>query len=127
MDITICGRYEIVDELIFVLKELHTLRGYFGPLYSQKLKVAFHKFHLVGLLQEKPICKILAFILLLLVAVVTKMADKIGFKCRSCHYNPNLKLLETYFLRVRYQHKQIQANTKKKFNILCAVIILIIC
>ena len=28
------------------------LRGYFGPLESQKLKVAFHQFHLIGLLEE---------------------------------------------------------------------------
>ena len=46
------------------------------------MKVAFHQFHLIGLLEEKPIgkCKILAFILLLPVAIVTKMADKIGLK-----------------------------------------------
>ena len=33
-------------------KGVHALRGYFGPLWSQKLKVAFHQFHLVGLLEE---------------------------------------------------------------------------
>ena len=37
---------------------------------------------------------------------------------------PNLRLLETDFLRIRYQHKQIP---KKTFKILCAMIILIIC
>ena len=36
--------------------------------------------YLIGLLEEKPKCKILAFILLLSVALVTKMADKIGLK-----------------------------------------------
>ena len=56
------------------------LRGYFGPLYSQKLRVAFHQFHLIGLLEESPKSKILAFILLLPVAMETKMADKIGLK-----------------------------------------------
>ena len=61
-------------------KGVCALRGYFSPLQSQKLKVAFHKFHLIGLLEEWPKCKILAFILLLPVAMVTKMSDKIGFK-----------------------------------------------
>ena len=40
------------------------LRGKFGPLWSQKLKVAFHQFHPIGLLEEWSKCKILAFILL---------------------------------------------------------------
>ena len=30
-------------------KGVHVLRGYFGPLLSQKLKVAFHQFYLIGL------------------------------------------------------------------------------
>ena len=38
------------------------------------------------------------------------------------HFWPNLRLLETDFLRFRYQHKQIQ---KKTFDILGVVIILI--
>ena len=33
-------------------KGVHALRGYFGPLQSQKLKVAFHQFNLIGLLEE---------------------------------------------------------------------------
>ena len=33
-------------------KGVRALRGYFGPLWSQKLKVAFHQFRLVGLLEE---------------------------------------------------------------------------
>ena len=64
----------------WLLKGVRALMGYFGPLYSQKMKVAFHQFHLIDLLEEKPKCKILAFILLLPVAMVTKMADKIGLK-----------------------------------------------
>ena len=40
------------------------LRGKFGPLWSQKLKIAFHQFHPIGLLEEWPKFKILAFILL---------------------------------------------------------------
>ena len=31
------------------------------------------------------------------VAIVTKMADKVGLKYRNCHFGPNLRLLETYF------------------------------
>ena len=42
--------------------------------------------------------------------MVTKMADKIGLKERNCHFRPNLSLMETDFLRIRYQ-----ANTKKTF------------
>ena len=42
-------------------KGVHALRGFFGPLWSQNLKVAFHKFLLIGLLEEKLECKILAF------------------------------------------------------------------
>ena len=56
------------------------MNGLFWPLYYQKLRVAFHQFHLIDLLEEEPKCKILACILLLPVAMVTKMADKIGLK-----------------------------------------------
>ena len=65
----------LLIEIDLPMKGVRALRGYFGPLESQNLKVAFHKFHLIGLLEEWPKCKILAFILLLLVAMVTKMAD----------------------------------------------------
>ena len=34
------------------VKGVRALRGYFGPLWSQKLKVAFHQLHLIGLLEE---------------------------------------------------------------------------
>ena len=35
-------------------KELHVraLRSKFGPLWSQKMKVVFHQFHPIGLLEE---------------------------------------------------------------------------
>ena len=49
--------------------------------------------------------------------MVTKIADKIGIKKKKCHLRPNLRLLETDVLRIRYQHKQIPKNP---FNILCA-------
>ena len=45
-------------------KGVRALRGKFGPLWSQKLKVAFHQFHPIGLLEEWSKCKILAIILL---------------------------------------------------------------
>ena len=47
------------------------LRGKFRPIWSPKLKVAFHQFHQIGLLEEWSKCKILAFILLFSVAMVT--------------------------------------------------------
>ena len=31
------------------LKELRALRGYFGAIWGQKLKVAFHQIFLIGL------------------------------------------------------------------------------
>ena len=47
------------------IKELRALRGKFGPSgaknWNQKLKVAFHQFHPIGLLEEWGKCKILAF------------------------------------------------------------------
>ena len=46
-------------------KELRALRGKFGPLWSQKLKCAFHQFQPIGLFDEWSKCKILAFVLLL--------------------------------------------------------------
>ena len=45
-------------------KGVRALRGKFDPLWSKKLKVAFQKFHPIGLLEEWSKCKILAFILL---------------------------------------------------------------
>ena len=56
------------------------IKGLFWHPLEPKLKVTFHQFHLIGLLEEKPKCKILAFVLLLPVAMVTKMAHKIGLK-----------------------------------------------
>ena len=49
----------------FETKGGRALRGKFGPLWSQKLKVAFRQFHPIGLLEECSKCKVLAFILLL--------------------------------------------------------------
>ena len=56
------------------------LRGKLVPLWSQKLKVAFHQFHPIGLLEEWSKCKILAFFFTFSVAIVTKMVDQIGLK-----------------------------------------------
>ena len=38
----------------YFVKEVHVraLRGSFGPLWSQKLKIAFHQFPLTGVLEE---------------------------------------------------------------------------
>ena len=51
--------------LFNIYKGVRALRGYFGPLLSQKLKIAFHQFLLIGLLEKYLKCNILAFILLL--------------------------------------------------------------
>ena len=56
-------------------KGVCALRGK-GPLWSQKLKVAFHQFHPIGLLEEWPMCKILAFILLFLLLWQQKWPTK---------------------------------------------------
>ena len=68
--------------------------------------------------------KILAFIFLLPVAMATKMAKKNRLKKEKLLFWAKFEDLETEFLRIRYQHKQIPNKT---FNILCALIILIIC
>ena len=104
-------------------KGVRALRGKFGPLYSQKLKVAFHQFHPIGLLEEWFKCKFWHL-----------------FKFNGCYRNKNghqnrhkieklpfwakFKAFQTDFSRIRYQHKRIP---KKPFNILCAMIILTLC
>ena len=35
-----------------MVKGVCALRGYFGPLWNQKLNVAFHQFYPIGLLEE---------------------------------------------------------------------------
>ena len=57
--------------------------------------------------------------------MVTKMADKVGLKERNCYSGLNLRLLQTCFLRNRYQHKRILK--KQSFDMLCVMIIVIIC
>ena len=51
-------------------------KGPFWSTQSQKLKIAFHQFLLIGLLVESLKCKISAFFLNFNVAMVTKMAKK---------------------------------------------------
>ena len=96
------------------------IKGLFWPPLEPKTESCFSPISSYWFIK----CKILAFIFLLPVAMVTKMAENIGLKLRNCHFRPNLRLLETDFFKIRYQHKQIPKNP---FNILCAVIILIIC
>ena len=60
------------------LKGVCALRGYFGPPVRSEMKIAFHKFLLVSLLEQLPKCKSLGLILFLPFAMVTKMATKIG-------------------------------------------------
>ena len=42
------------------------------------MKIAYHKFLLISLLEQKPKCKSLGLILFLTIAMVTNMAVKIG-------------------------------------------------
>ena len=59
--------------------EVRAFRGKFDPPpLDQKLKVAFHQFHPIGLLEEWSKYKNLACILLFSVAMVIKMADKMA-------------------------------------------------
>ena len=74
---------------IFMRKcERALLKGEFGPLWSQKLKVAFHQFHQIGLLENSGIYFTFT------VAMLTKKADKIGLKLRNCHF---IRLFQTDF------------------------------
>ena len=43
-------------------KGVPALRGYFGPLWSQKLKIVFHQFPLIGILEEYLKSKMSAFL-----------------------------------------------------------------
>ena len=56
---TTCESLEARKSIIFQrfsfhkpLKGVRALKGYFDPLWSKKLKVAFHQFHVVGFLKE---------------------------------------------------------------------------
>ena len=53
------------------------IKGLFWPPLEPKTESCFSSYWFI---EEKPKCKMLAFILLLLVAMVTKMPDKIGLK-----------------------------------------------
>ena len=50
------------------------------PPLEPKTESSFHQFNPIGLLEEWSKCKILALIFTFSVAMVTKMADKIGLK-----------------------------------------------
>ena len=47
-NVFICRYFSFYEQL----KGVCALRGYFGPLWSQKLKIDFHQFHLIGLSEE---------------------------------------------------------------------------
>ena len=57
-------------------KELRALRGKFCPLCSQKLNVALHQFHPIGLLEESPKC-FSGINFSFTIAMLTKVAYKI--------------------------------------------------
>ena len=59
--IIVSGGY-LLHYLCYVSQRGMCIKGLIGPLYSQNLKVAFHQFHPIGLLEEWFKYKILAFI-----------------------------------------------------------------
>ena len=44
--------------------------------------------------------------------MISKMADKIGLKQRNCHFEPNLRLLETDFFKNNCWHFNIYEHDK---------------
>ena len=47
-----CVFYALIYLRFLCVKGVRALRDYFGPLQSQKMKVAFHQVHLIGLLAQ---------------------------------------------------------------------------
>ena len=76
------------------------LRGYVGPLLSQKLKIAFSQISFDWFIRRITVVIDFRIYLNFTVAMVTKRVDKIGIKQRSCHFGPNLRLLETDFFKI---------------------------
>ena len=62
------------------MKEVCALRGKFGPLLSQKLKVALHEKSPNWFIRKIAEMQNSGFYFTFTVAMVTKMADKIGLK-----------------------------------------------
>ena len=61
-------------------KGVRALRGKFGPIWSKKLKIAFHQFHLIVLFRKMVQVLNSGIYFTFSVAMVTKMADKVGLK-----------------------------------------------
>ena len=87
-------------------KGVRALRGYFGQkrLLEPKTKNCLSPISFNWFNRRIMKFKISAFTTNFTIAMVTKMADKIGLKQRICQFGPNLRLFETDFLRIRYQH-----------------------
>ena len=81
------------------IKELCALRGIWPPLKS-KLKMAFHPFLPVSLLEE---CKSLIFISPYTVSIVAKMATKNRLKIQKLPFSTKFEALGDQVLRIRYQ------------------------
>ena len=91
---------KMIKDIYTYYKGVRALRGYFGPLWSPNLKIAYFDWFIRRITKVL----ILGIYLNFTVALVSKMANKIGLKQRNSHFRPNLRLLEIDVLRIRYQH-----------------------
>ena len=80
------------------------IKGVFWPPLGPKNENCFSPISFDLFIRRITEVKYPSFYLTFTVAMVTKMADEIGLKYRNYHFRPNLRLLETNFLRIRYQH-----------------------
>ena len=60
--------------------------------------------------------------LTLMVAMVTENGCQYRLKQRKCQFGHNLEVLQTVFLKIRYQHSLIP---KRYFNVLCILLLFI--
>ena len=70
-----------------IIKGVRALRGYFGPLLSKKTENCFSPICFDWFIRR--ITEVLNFWIYLdfTVAMLAKMANKIGFVLKNCHYN----------------------------------------
>ena len=68
------------------------IKGLFWPPLEPKTEKCFSPISFDRFIRRITEVKNFGIYLNFTVAMVTKMADKIGFKQRNCHFGPNLKL-----------------------------------
>ena len=45
-------KYQVSQSIVHEIKGVRALRGFFGPLWGQKIKVALHNFLFISLLEQ---------------------------------------------------------------------------